>query len=131
MKLLQRVRRALATVVHAELTSLKQRYKNEGFSQAAHRAVIPDRPAITETSNAAPGVPSAPAEAGVGDAKVMARERRSAVFSVYTRVGNGNRARAATDGCVGRRSQVGIGRLHGCKRTMPGGLARLRSCHAA
>ncbi len=44
VKILGRVRTALAKVVHAELTALKRLYKAEGFSEAEIHAVIPDRP---------------------------------------------------------------------------------------
>lgn len=64
VELLQRVRRALATVAHADLTSLKRLYKNEHFSQADIHAVIPDRPASAEKAKAAPGEPAAPGGTG-------------------------------------------------------------------
>jgi hypothetical protein len=44
VKVLGRVRTALAKVVHAELSNLKRHYKIEGFSEAEIHAVIPDRP---------------------------------------------------------------------------------------
>jgi NADPH:quinone reductase-like Zn-dependent oxidoreductase len=44
VKVLGRVRTALAKVVHAELSSLKRLYKAEGFSETEIHAVIPDRP---------------------------------------------------------------------------------------
>ncbi|UQA56443.1 hypothetical protein [Polyangium aurulentum] len=44
VKVLGRVRTALAKVVHAELSNLKRHYKIEGFSEAEIHTVIPDRP---------------------------------------------------------------------------------------
>ncbi len=58
VELLQRVRRALATVAHADLTSLKRLYKNAHFSQSDIHGVIPDRPASTKKSGMAPAVPA-------------------------------------------------------------------------
>ncbi len=63
-ELLQRVRRALATVAHADLTSLKRLYKNEHFSQADIHAVIPDRPAPAGKPKAPPGEPGTPTGPG-------------------------------------------------------------------
>jgi hypothetical protein len=64
VELLQRVRRALATVAHADLTSLKRLYKNAHFSQADIHGVIPDRPATAGRPKAAPGGPAAPEGTG-------------------------------------------------------------------
>ncbi len=58
--LLQRVRRALASVAHADLTSLKRLYKNAHFSEADIHAVIPDRPASARRSGSAAGVSPSP-----------------------------------------------------------------------
>jgi len=58
VELLRRVRRALATVAHADLTALKRLYKNEHFSQADIHGVIPDRPASSRTSGTTPAVPA-------------------------------------------------------------------------
>ena len=44
VKVLGRVRTALAKVVHSDLSNLKRVYKVEGFSEAEIHAVIPDRP---------------------------------------------------------------------------------------
>ncbi|MDI1479670.1 hypothetical protein [Polyangium sp. y55x31] len=44
VKILGRVRTALAKVVHADLSNLKRLYKIEGFSEAEIHTVIPDRP---------------------------------------------------------------------------------------
>jgi hypothetical protein len=62
--LLQRVRRALASVAHADLTSLKRLYKNAHFSQADIHGVIPDRPASGRRSGSAPPGPAAPPAPG-------------------------------------------------------------------
>jgi multidrug resistance efflux pump len=64
VELLQRVRRALASVAQADLTSLKRLYKNEHFSQADIHGVIPDRPASAGRSKAAPVGPSMPGGPG-------------------------------------------------------------------
>ena len=58
VELLERVRRALATVAHADLTSLKRLYKNEHFSQSDIHGVIPDRPASGKKSGATPPGPA-------------------------------------------------------------------------
>lgn len=58
VELLQRVRRALATVAHADLTSLKRLYKNEHFSQSDIHGVIPDRPVSAKKSGATPAAPA-------------------------------------------------------------------------
>ena len=44
VKVLGRVRTALAKVVHSELSNLKRMYKVQGFSEAEIHTVIPDRP---------------------------------------------------------------------------------------
>lgn len=44
VKVLGRVRTALAKVVHSELSNLKRMYKVHGFSEPEIHAVIPDRP---------------------------------------------------------------------------------------
>ncbi|MBK9263260.1 MAG: hypothetical protein IPM54_26090 [Polyangiaceae bacterium] len=44
VKVLSRVRTALARVVHTELSNLKRLYKVSGFSEAEIHTVIPDRP---------------------------------------------------------------------------------------
>ena len=54
VELLERVRRALATVAHADLTSLKRLYKNAHFSEADIHAVIPSRPAPSRRPATAP-----------------------------------------------------------------------------
>jgi hypothetical protein len=62
--LLQRVRRALATVAHADLTSLKRLYKNAHFSQADIHGVIPDRPAAAKKAGTGPADPGTSAPPG-------------------------------------------------------------------
>ena len=63
--LLERVRRALATVAHAELTSLKRLYKNAHFSEADIHAVIPNRPvAPRRPASSAPQPTTQPAPSG-------------------------------------------------------------------
>lgn len=64
VELLQRVRRALASVAHADLTSLKRLYKNAHFSQADIHGVIPDRPASGRRSGSTPAEPAAPPTPG-------------------------------------------------------------------
>ncbi|TKD12376.1 hypothetical protein [Polyangium fumosum] len=54
LKVLGRVRTALARVVHAELSNLKRLYKIEGFSEAEIHAIIPDRPTAKPAKKAAP-----------------------------------------------------------------------------
>ncbi len=54
VKVLSRVRTALARVVHADLTSLKRLYKAEGFSEAEIHMVIPDRPSKTKKDDDEP-----------------------------------------------------------------------------
>jgi hypothetical protein len=61
--LLQRVRRALASVAQSELTSLKRLYKNAHFSEVDIHAVIPDRPASRKPAPE-PADPSPPPVAG-------------------------------------------------------------------
>ena len=58
VELLQRVRRALAAVAHADLTSLNRLYKNPHFSQADIHAMTPDRPARARTFGFAPPDPA-------------------------------------------------------------------------
>jgi hypothetical protein len=53
VKVLGRVRTALARVVATELANLKRVYKAEGFSEAEIHAVIPDRPASKPAKKAA------------------------------------------------------------------------------
>ncbi len=55
VKVLSRVRTALAKVVHTELTNLKRAYKIEGFSETEIHAVIPDRPGKTKKPEASNG----------------------------------------------------------------------------
>lgn len=61
VKVLSRVRTALARVVHAELNNLKRAYKLEGFSEAEIHGVIPDRPGKTKKAEgkqaSAPAIP--------------------------------------------------------------------------
>ncbi len=54
VKVLSRVRTALAKVVHTELTNLKRLYKIEGYSEAEIHTIIPDRPASKPAKKAAP-----------------------------------------------------------------------------
>ena len=66
--LLERVRRALASVAHTELTSLKWLYKNAHFSEADIHAVIPNRPAAPRRPAPSQPVP-APQPAPSGNAQ--------------------------------------------------------------
>lgn len=60
VKVLSRVRAALARVVHTEMSHLKRLYKAEGFSESEIHAVIPDRPGKTKKADASGDV-AAPA----------------------------------------------------------------------
>ena len=114
VELLQRVRRALATVAHADLTSLKRLYKNAHFSQADIHAVIPDRPSSARTPDQGRRLRRLRRLLGRRPLPI-AGGRVTAVFGVYTRVGGESRARTATGTSVGPPTERGIGRLQGRK----------------
>jgi hypothetical protein len=61
--LLERVRRAVATVAQSELAALKREYKNKHFSEADIHAVIPDRPVAPRRAAAQPApIPPGPSD---------------------------------------------------------------------
>lgn len=62
VKVLSRVRTALAKVVQTELANLKRAYKIEGFSESEIHSVLPDRPGKTKKAETKTGqsTPSAP-----------------------------------------------------------------------